>query len=157
LEREVKSAEYARLNKEIENFYGRGGPGFLRRIGRASFQYGLREQSALMGLAGIALKVLPERQRIKLVLNNMMDALKKSNDQVEGWVEDEGDVISYTETTCASCVDRTSDKPVCHLYMGAIGEAVRWATGKEYEIIETHCLAMGHEFCRFTVSKPKKG
>ncbi len=55
----VKSSDYARLNEAIENFYGRGGRGILQRIGKASFEYGLRERSALMGLAGIALKVLP--------------------------------------------------------------------------------------------------
>ena len=59
----IKALEYARLNAAIEDFYGRGGRGMLQRIGRASFQFAIREQSTLLGIAGVALKVLPQRQR----------------------------------------------------------------------------------------------
>jgi hypothetical protein len=78
----IKTSDYARLNEAIEEFYGRGGRGMLRRIGKASFQYAVREQAALLGLAGVALKLLPTRQRIKFILNAMVNALKKSNPQV---------------------------------------------------------------------------
>ena len=37
----------------------------LRRIGKASFQYAVREQAALLGVAGVALKLLPEKQRMR--------------------------------------------------------------------------------------------
>lgn len=74
----IQSSDYARLNEAIEVFYGRGGRGILQRIGKASFEYGLREQPALLGLAGLALKILPPKQRIQFVLNNMASALKKN-------------------------------------------------------------------------------
>ncbi len=74
LQPSIKASQYARFNEAIEAFYGRGGKGILRRIGKASFQYGVREQSALLGVAGVALKLLPERQRIKFILNGMADA-----------------------------------------------------------------------------------
>jgi hypothetical protein len=79
----IKTSDYARLNEAIEEFYGRGGRGMLRRIGKASFQYAVREQAALLGLAGAALKLLPTKQRIKFILNATVNALKKSNPQVE--------------------------------------------------------------------------
>lgn len=151
----IQAAEYAKLNEAIESFYGRGGRGMLQRIGKASFQYGLREQSALLGLAGAALKLLPEKQRIKFVLNSLVNALKKTNPQVEAWVEDDGDQLAYVESTCAICNSRHSDKPICHLYVGTIGEAVLWASGQKHEIIETHCLAKGDPYCRFEVGEAK--
>lgn len=147
----VKSADYARLNEAIENFYGRGGRGILQRIGKASFEYGLREQSALLGLAGIALKVLPTRQRIQLVLNNMAGALKKINSQDQIDVETSGGKIAYVARTCSVCHGRQSTRPVCHLYLGSIAEAVRWATGHVYQIRETDCRACGASYCRFEV------
>lgn len=147
----IKTTEYARFNEAIENFYGRGGKGMLRRIGKASFQYGIREQGALMGVAGVALKLMPARGRIKFILNGMVSALKKTNPQVEAWVEEEGDTIAYCESTCAICLGRHSDQPICHLYVGSVAEAVRWATDQEYEIIETHCIAKGDKYCRFEV------
>jgi hypothetical protein len=152
----IKANEYAKFNEAIEAFYGRGGRGMLRRIGRASFQYGVREQAALLGVAGVALKLLPQKQRIKFILNGTANALKKSNPQVEAWVEENGDKIAYIESTCAICNGRHSDTPICHLYIGSIGEAVRWATEQEFDIIETHCLAKGDPYCRFEVGEPRE-
>ncbi|MEW6092844.1 MAG: 4-vinyl reductase [Chloroflexota bacterium] len=151
----IMTVEYARLNAAIEDFYGRAGKGMLRRIGKASFQYGVREQGALMGVAGAALKLMPVKGRIKFVLNGMVSALKKTNPQVEAWVEEEGGKIAYCESTCAICLGRHSDQPLCHLYVGSVGEAVRWATDQEYEIVETHCIAKGDKYCRFEVGEVK--
>jgi predicted hydrocarbon binding protein len=150
----IQTSQYARLNAAIEEFYGRGGRGMLRRIGKASFEYAVREQAALLGVAGVALKLLPEKQRIKFILSQMVSALKKSNDQVDAWVED-GEHVAYLETTCGICHSRTSDHPICHLYVGSIGEAVRWATGHEHVITETHCLAKGDPYCRFEAGEAK--
>ena len=149
----IKTVDYAKFNEAIEAFYGRGGKGMLKRIGKASFQYGVREQGALMGVAGAALKLMPPKQRIKFVLNSMAGALKKTNPQVQAWVEEEGDRIAYYDSTCAICMGRHSDQPICHLYVGSVGEAVRWATDQEYEIVETHCTAKGDSHCRFEVGE----
>ncbi|TAK11030.1 MAG: hypothetical protein EPO32_13440 [Anaerolineae bacterium] len=153
LEPDVKAVEYARLNAAIEDFYGRGARGFLQRIGKASFQYGVREQPMLMGLAGIALKALPQRQRMKFVLNSVADALKKSNPAVDAQVGEEGGRLIYTESSCAICEGRTSAEPVCHLYVGSLAEAIKWATGVEFKVLETHCKAKGDAFCRFEVQE----
>jgi predicted hydrocarbon binding protein len=150
LEPAIPTAQYAQFNQAIEDFYGRGGRGMLRRIGKASFRYALREQAGLMGIAGVALKLLPERQQIKFVLNGMADALRKSNPQVEVWL-DEGGHLAYHDATCGVCHGRKSDTPICHLYVGSIGEAVEWATGKPHHVVETHCMAKGDEYCRFEV------
>ena len=151
----IKTVEYAKFNEAIEVFYGRGGKGMLRRIGKASFQYGVHEQGALMGVAGAALKLMPHKQRIKFVLGAMVNALKKTNDQVDAWVEEEDNKIAYCESTCAICLGRHSSDPVCHLYVGSVGEAVRWATDQEYEIIETHCIAKGDKYCRFEIGEAR--
>lgn len=147
----IQASQYARFNAAIEDFYGRGGRGMLKRIGKASFEYAVREQAALLGIAGVALKLLPERQRVKFILNQMAGALKKSNPQVQAWVDDGGERVAYAESTCAICQGRASETPVCHLYVGSIGEAVRWAAGREHEIVETHCIAKGDPYCRFEV------
>ena len=104
LEPSIQASQYAKLNQAIEDFYGRGGKGMLRRIGKASFQYAVREQAALLGVAGVALKLLPEKQRIKFILNGMVDALKKSNPQVDARVDESGDRLAYIESTCASAI-----------------------------------------------------
>jgi len=156
LEPSIKASQYAQLNQAIEDFYGRGGKGMLRRIGKASFQYGVREQAALLGVAGVALKLLPEKQRIKFILNGMADALKKSNPEVDAYLDESDGELAYVEKTCAICNGRHSETPICHLYIGSVSEAVQWATGKEYEVTETHCLAKGDAYCRFEIGDPKE-
>jgi hypothetical protein len=156
LEPAIQTSQYARLNQAIEEFYGRAGKGMLRRIGKASFQYGVREQAALLGVAGAALKFLPERQRIKFILNGVVDALKKSNAQVDAWVDESGPRLAYVDATCAICHSRQAQAPICYLYLGSLGEAVRWATGKEHDVIETHCMAKGDPYCRFEVGEERE-
>src|ERR1044071_6317376 len=96
LEPSIQASQYARLNQAIEDFYGRAGKGMLRRIGKASFQYAVREQAALLGVAGVALKLLPEKQRIKFILNGMVDALKKSNPQVNARLDERDGKRAFT-------------------------------------------------------------
>ena len=155
LQPSIQASQYAKFNEAIEAFYGRGGKGILRRIGKASFQYGVREQAALLGIAGVALKLLPEKQRIKFILNGLADALKKSNPEVNAWLDESGDKLAYIESTCAICHSRESDKPICYLYIGSVTEAVLWATGREFEVTETHCLAKGDEYCRFEIGEAR--
>ena len=156
LEPSIQASQYAKLNQAIEDFYGRAGKGMLRRIGKASFQYAVREQAALLGVAGVALKLLPEKQRIKFILNGMVDALKKSNPQVDAHLDESDGKLAYIESTCAICHSRHSETPICYLYVGSIGEAVQWATGKEHQITETHCLAKGDPYCRFEVGEARE-
>ena len=78
----IKAVEYAKFDETTESFFGRGGKGLLRRIDKSSFQDGMLEQGALMGMAGTALKLMPHKQRIKFVLNTMANILKKTNAQV---------------------------------------------------------------------------
>ena len=156
LEPSINASQYAQLNQAIEDFYGRGGKGMLRRIGKASFQYGVREQAALLGVAGVALKVMPQKERIKFILNGMANALKKSNPEVDAYLDESDGKLAYVESTCAICNGRHSEKSICYLYIGSVSEAVQWATGKEYEIIETHCIAKGDEYCRFEVGEVKE-
>jgi predicted hydrocarbon binding protein len=151
----IQTSDYARLNQAIEDFYGRGGRGMLRRVGKASFQYAIREQGALLGIAGVALKVLPENQRIKFILNSLVGALKKTNAQVVARVEESDGRFAFIDETCGVCHGRQATEPICHLYVGSIGEAVLWASGREHEIIETHCTARGDAYCRFEVGEAK--
>ena len=125
----------------------------MRRVGRASFRYAVREQPALLGLAGVALKLLPRKARILFILNSLANALKKTNPQVHVEVRQADGGFAYVAHTCSVCYGRHSDKPVCHLYVGSIGEAVEWATGTRHQIRETHCVAKGDPYCRFKVTE----
>jgi bacteriochlorophyll 4-vinyl reductase len=151
LEQGVSTVEYAALNQAVEEFYGRAGKGMLQRIGRATFRYGVEEQATLMGVAGTALKLMPQKTRIKFILTQMAKSLMDVNDETTIEVQQTPEGFVFADFTCGVCCCRKAERPVCHLYIGSISEAVKWATGQDYEVRETECRAMGAEACRFLV------
>ncbi|MCK4472475.1 MAG: hypothetical protein KAW49_11910 [Anaerolineae bacterium] len=153
LEQGVSTTEYAALNQAVEEFYGRAGKGMLKRIGRASFRYGVEEQTALMGVAGAALKLMPQKTRIKFILTQTAKSLMDVNDETYIEVQETPEGFVFADFTCGVCCGREAEHPICHLYIGSISEAVKWATGHDYEVREIECRAMGAEACRFLVAE----
>lgn len=151
LEQRIPTVEYATLNQAVEEFCGRAGRGMLRRIGRASFRYGVEEQATLMGIASTALKLMPQKQRIKFVLTQMGKSLMDVNEDTHIEVVETPEGFVLADFTCGVCCGREADRPICHLYVGSISEAVKWATGRDYEVREIECRAMGAPACRFLV------
>ena len=148
------SIEYGRLNAAIANFYGRAGKGMLRRIGRASFQWGVREQAALLGVAGVALKFMPQRTRMKFIFTNVAKALMKLDSRVNIVVEEKDNQLLYSNYSCSVCHGRESEVPICHLYIGSLEEALKWATGNDFAVEEVKCRAKHDPCCQFAVVLP---
>ncbi len=151
LEPGAKAAEYARLNEALEKAVGRAGKGMLKRIGRASFQWGVKEQAALLGIAGVALKLMPQKQRQKFILSNLSKALMDTLPEALILLEEKGGQFVYTDYSCAICHTRHADKAVCHLYVGSLEEALKWATGQETAVEEVQCKARGDPCCQFVI------
>lgn len=154
--------DYAALNQAIINFYGRAAKGFALRIGRVSAQRSVSDQSAVFGLTGLALKLLPTNLQIKMVLNNMVNTFKrlaaKAGDALQVEIEEQSDKWIYRSADCSTCVGKEADGAICWVFVGAIQQALVWATGKEFEVVETACRAMGAPECIFEISKtPKQG
>ena len=152
LEQDVSTVDYAALNQAVEEFYGRAGKGMLQRIGRASFRYGVEEQATLMGVAGAAMKLMPQKTRIKFILTQMAKSLMDVNQDTHIQVQETPQGFVFADFTCGVCCCRNAEHPICHLYIGSISEAVKWATGQEYEVREIECRATGAEACRFLVT-----
>ena len=152
LEQGVATVDYATLNQAVQEFYGRAGKGMLQRIGRASFRYGVDDQATLMGVAGAALKLMPQKTRIKFILTQMAKSLMDVNEDTTIEVQDTPQGFVFADYTCGVCCCRNAEYPICHLYVGSISEAVKWATGQDHEVREVECRATGADACRFLVT-----
>ncbi|MBM4423542.1 MAG: 4-vinyl reductase [Chloroflexi bacterium] len=153
--------EYASLNAALLNFFGRAAKSMVLRIGRLSAKQGIEQQGAMFGIAAlIASKVLPFPAQVKLGLEAMRDGFVKvygaSGQKVEIVVEDRGDRIAYLDYGCANCAGKQSDAPMCWIHLGVIQEGLRWQTGKEAEVLQAECRAMGAAACVWEVSKKAK-
>ncbi len=153
LEKNASFAEYGAVQQAVEDFYGpRGARAMLLRIGRATFQFGLKDQPAILGLAGVALKALPEKTRMKFILDRMAKAAAERIDQPSHVVE-EDDAFYYVQDECPCRWRPDHDKPCCYVSVGAIMEAMAWTTGKVYKVEEVACISNGASNCVYRIPK----
>ena len=124
----------------------------LLRIGRATFQCGSRDQPAILGLAGIALKALPEKTRMKLILERMAKAAVDRVNQPTV-VRDEEDAYYFIVEECPCRWRPEHDKPCCYVTVGVLMEAMAWITGHMYKVEEVACIANGAVSCVYRIPK----
>lgn len=146
-------AEYGAAQQAVEDFYGpRGARAMLLKIGRATFQFGLKDQPAILGLAGIALKAIPEKTRMKLILDKMAKAASERLNQPSHIVEEE-DAFYYIQDECPCHWRPPHEKPCCFVSVGALMEAMAWTTGKVYKVEEVACISNGASNCVYRIAK----
>jgi predicted hydrocarbon binding protein len=155
LELAVKYSEYGGAEQAVEDFYGpRGARAMLLRVGRATFNYGMKEQSAVLGLAGQALKVmpLPMTAKMRLLLDQMAAATSKTVNQPTR-VEEDDEALYWVLSACM-CVHRPRHQaPCCYVTIGGLIEAMRWLTDKQFAVQELTCMNLGANECRFRIPK----
>jgi predicted hydrocarbon binding protein len=154
LEKAVTHADYAEAQQAVEDFYGpRGARAFMLRIGRATFRYTLEEQPAVLGLAGLALKLLPQETRMKLILNRIAQGAGETLN-IPSHVEETPEHFIYVAEDCP-CRWRKRDlkTPCCYVTVGSLTEAMRWCTGQEHLVTEFTCINVGDDACRYRIEK----
>jgi hypothetical protein len=151
--------DYTALCIELLTFFGRAGRGSLVRIGRKSTQLALKVQGEQFGLNNLvaASKLLPTGLKLKAGLESNIAVWKTTFQQGGGqWhahTEDRGDKWAYVADTCGLCVDREAEAAICYVFTGPLRGAVMWFMGKEYDIYEAECHAMGAPACVWEISK----
>jgi len=145
--------DYARIMQAIETTYGQRGARILERIGRESFHIILREQATLMSAANKVMSLWSTKQRIHFMMQTIVDTQHKTYPQAEIWLEEKDGQLAYIEQNCLICHERQASHSICYLTTGFIDEALQWATGKEIEVTEIECSAMGNAYCRFEIGK----
>ena len=153
--------DYADLSAGLLNFYGRAGKSMVLRIGRISAKHGIEQQGALFGLgAVIAAKVLPLPAQIKIGLDTIQNGFRKLagsvGQELQLSIEDRGDKWAYTAHDCAMCGGKQADDRICWLFNGTLQESLHWQTGKDLQIEEVECRALGAPACVWEISKTPK-
>lgn len=153
-DRGVRFSDYGKAQQAVEDFYGgRGARAMLTQIGRATFRYTLEEQPAILGLAGLAMRMLPQKTRINLILNRMVKAA--NNDvNLPSYLDQDDDAWYYVVKQCpCQFRERTEKSPACYTTVGTLQEALKWVTGKHFRVQEIECLAQGGKYCQYRIDK----
>jgi predicted hydrocarbon binding protein len=153
--------DYANLCTGVMKFYGRAGKSVIIRIGRISSKLAIEKQGAVFNAAArTAIKFLPSSAQIKTVIENIQEGFRKINREggsdIQISIEDRGDKWAYIAETCPFCAGKESDSHICWTWIGALKESLMWFAGKEFEVEEVACRALGAPACVWEVNKTPK-
>lgn len=142
----------SRLQQSLETAFGpRGGRGTALRVGRASFQYSLREYGSALGLTETAFRLLPLHTKIQTGVRSLAELFNKQTDQ-RVRVEEQDETLFWHIERCPLCWERHAHEPVCHLAVGLLQESLYWLSGgKFFRVEETACVAKGDTSCTIRV------
>jgi predicted hydrocarbon binding protein len=144
----------SKLLGSLELAYGpQGGRGTALRVGRACFQYGLREYGTLLGITELAYRLLPFPSRLMAGAKSFAGLFNEHTDQRVKVEEKEGKLFWSIEC-CPLCWQRKANEPVCHLAVGLLQESLYWlSSGKIFDVEEVACIARGDASCTIIVDK----
>lgn len=142
------------LTQILEQAYGpHGGRGLALRIGRASFNYGVRQYGTQMGLTEMAFRLLPLPAKLHAGAKAFAELFNKFTDQ-QVRVEIEDGKILWHIDRCPLCWERKTHEAVCHLAVGLLQEALYWVSGgKVFNVEEQTCIAAGDPACTIVIDQ----
>ena len=154
LKREFPFEAISQYSVALSTMYGpRGARGLELRAGRVAFSLGLKEFGPLLGMADLALKLMPITMKLKIVLNATAQTFDRFSDQ-SSHVEEERGKFVYHITRCSNCITRSDPGPVFYIARGISEEATSWVSGgRHFAVEQCSCMAQGAPSCSFNISK----
>jgi predicted hydrocarbon binding protein len=142
------------LTQILEQAYGpHGGRGLALRIGRASFNYGVRQYGTQMGLTEMAFRLLPLPAKLQAGAKAFAELFNKFTDQQVRVEMEDGRILWHIDR-CPLCWERKTHEAVCHLAVGLLQEALYWVSGgKVFNVEEQTCIAAGDPACTIVIDQ----
>ena len=138
----------------LESAYGpHGGRGLALRIGRACFNYGVRQYGTQLGLTEMAFRLLPLPMKVNAGAKVFAELFNNLTDQRVRVEEADGKLLWHIDR-CPLCWERKAQDPVCHLAVGLLQEALYWLSGgKVFNVEEQTCIATGDTTCTIVIDQ----
>ncbi|MEF3273835.1 MAG: 4-vinyl reductase [Chloroflexus sp.] len=155
LKREFPFEAISKYSVALGTMYGpRGARGLELRAGRVAFSLGLKEFGPLLGMADLALKLMPITMKLKIVLNATAQTFDRFSDQ-SSHVEEERGRFVYHITRCSNCITRPEPGPVFYIARGILEEATAWVSGgRRFSVEQISCIGQGNcSSCAFAIGK----
>ncbi len=157
----ITLGDYAQLCAAQLTFFGRAGKSMVIRSGRLSSKYAIEKQSGVYNVAAkTAAKLLTSGMQVKLVLDSIANGYNKlyteKGQEIHFTVADRGNHWAFISMECPLCAGKSADQPMCWGRIGTLKESLLWLTGKEFDVEETECRALGASACVWEVSKTPK-
>jgi predicted hydrocarbon binding protein len=140
---------YARIQKAMRSYYGRGARGALTRIGRLMWTRLLESASISDRAQAQFIRTLPPSMRRKSALELLARFLREKPGGVSIHTLDQD--LMLVDHASAAASGQSEPTPVCYVTLGLIQENLFWATAREHDIDEVSCCAFGGHTCEFRI------
>jgi predicted hydrocarbon binding protein len=140
---------YAGLQQAVRTVYGRGARGILLRVGNGLWRKLLNDGGLSVKAQAALVKGLPARAARKPALDLLAKLLSSKPGDVTVHTLDLD--LLFVDHAAPTANGQHSDGPICWVTLGLIREALHWATGRDYDITETSCRALGAQTCEFKI------
>lgn len=142
------------ITDTLEHAYGpHGGRGLALRVGRACFNYGVRQYGTQLGLTEMAFRLLPLPMKVSAGARVFAKLFNNFTDQRVRVEEEHGKLLWHIDR-CPLCWERKAQDPVCHLAVGLLQEALYWLSGgKVFNVEEQTCIAAGDAACTIVIDQ----
>ncbi len=153
LKKEFPFEAIAALETALQTMYGpRGARGLELRAGRVAFTLGLKEFGPLLGMADLALKLMPVTMKLKIVLNATAQTFDRFSDQASH-VEEERTKFVYHITKDPSSL-RSDPGLNFYIARGILEEATAWVSGgRRFSVEQVSSMALGAPSTSFEILK----
>jgi predicted hydrocarbon binding protein len=142
------------LQAATEQVFGtRAGRTLNYRIGRGTFELGLKDFDPVLGIADLPKRLMPFGMKFRVGLDVFARVFNQFSDQVVKISETDASHLWIIER-CPVCWKRQSDEPCCQLALGLLEESIFWGMGnRRFKVEETQCVARGDAACTFDIGK----
>jgi predicted hydrocarbon binding protein len=139
----LPAEQYVRLVGALSDVFGKGSKALQIYAGEETMR---RAIEGMPRLFGPVMKFLPGGLKKQAIFRLIATQVGKGSG-VPATVQFDGGKVTYSCTTCGSCIGRQSDEPVCHYEAGVLLAAAELTAGKKHKVTEVKCMAMGDEAC----------
>ncbi len=150
LDASAAASAYARLQRALRTYYGRGARGILLRVGGQLWKRLLADAPLSLRAQMTLVRGLPASMRSKPALELLAKLFSThANDLTVHTLDLDLLLVDHTSPAAAGEHD---DEPICWVTAGLVREALYWASGREFDVSETACCALGAQQCEFKVT-----
>lgn len=140
---------FARAQQALRLFYGRGARGILIRVGFGLWERLNSSASFVERTELRVLRSLPAPARPRRALEVLAGRLREGGGTISVHSLDMD--LLLADFSSPTTLGQAEQTPICYVTLGLIQGALVWATGREMDVEEVSCRAMGQPACEFKI------
>jgi len=144
---------YAKMQRAMRTYYGRGARGILMRVGVNMWKRLLENAPLGAKAQSRFILSLPVSSRRKPALELLARLLAGQRGDVTVHTLDLDLLLS--DKASPGTLGQSESEPICYVTLGLVRECLYWATGQQHDIEETSCHATGKDACEFKINLTK--